>query len=277
MRLSQSVVAALTAVAVLLFGTAAHAGAWTQAEGDYYAKVWARAMAGSAGFFADGEVRELEVDFRDLSANLYTEYGVTDAITVSFNTTPFGNVKVGDTSQNYVGEQGFGVRYGLLRGAVPVAVEGRYGYAPGVGRKAVGAGIVDDMPWFYAATTATQSFNLSAHVGYGGSVGWVNLGFGAKGYTQDGRDPALEGVLNTGTSFGSVALGLSLFYHEPLGDVEVNAIAGSGQTRYLGIVLGGTWWVTEAVGVGIGAEGVAFAAANAAAPVFTLSVEIKSP
>jgi hypothetical protein len=273
-RLSLLVIVAASAI---LWSAPASAGAWTQAEGNYYAKFWARGMAGSAGFFADGEVRELEVDFRDLSANLYTEYGVTDAVTVSFNTTPFGNVKVGDESQNYVGEQGVGVRYGLLRGAVPLSLEGRYGYTPGVGRKVVGSGVVDGMPWFYSPTLSTQSFQLTASVGYGGSVGWVNLGLGAKAYTEENLDEAIEGVLNTGTSFGPVAVGLSLFYHEPLGDVEVNGISGAQQTRYLGVVVGGTYWITDALGVGLGAEGVAFAAANAAAPVFTLSVEAKSP
>lgn len=253
----------------------AHAGAWSQAEGAWYAKVWARAMSGSAGFFADGEVRELGVDFSDFSANAYAEYGVTDTITVTADATPYGYAKVGDSSRHYLGEDGVGVRYGVLQGVVPVAVQARYGYASGLGDAVLGSGVVEDKAWVYAPTITTHVLDLSAQVGAGGSVGWINLGIGAKAYSNEALDEAVYGVLNAGTSFGPVALGTSLFLHEPLGDIVVNNVAGTSQTRYLGVVVGATWWVSEGFGVGAGVEGVAYAAANAAAPVFTLSLEFQ--
>lgn len=274
--MNRTLVSGIVVAGFLLAAGTVHAGAWTQAEGNYYAKFWARTMSGTAGFFPDGEVLELDTRFTDLSANIYAEYGITDGVTVSANSTPYGFAKVGDKSKGYLGEQAIGVRYGILRGAVPVAVEGRYGYSAGVGRGVVGSGIAKGQPWFYAPTISTQTIDLSLQAGFGGSFGWINLGVGGKYYTHNHLDEALYASLATGTSFGPVSLGLSFFYHEPFGDIEVNNIAGTAQTRYLGNALSATWWLSETMGVGLGAEGAIYAAANAAAPVFTLNFEMKS-
>ncbi len=260
----------------LLWASVAQAGAWTQEEGNGYAKVWGRALLGSAAYFADGEVRDLDDSFTDLTLNLYGEYGVADGWTLLAAGAPLGFASSAGESTLYSEGGVLGVRRRILGGSVPLAFEARYGYRPGVGEKVLVAGQVEGNPYAYIPTVESHTADGELQIGMGTSWGWVTGSFGARFYSRERIDPTLLGNFQIGTRVGSsVVLDFHVFMHEPLGDVEVTEITGAGQTRYLGLGFGGSWWFVEDWGVNLGLDGVVYAASNAATPSIMLGLEHK--
>jgi len=250
----------------------ATAGGWTQPSGGFYAKVWDRSLIGSKAYLASGEA--LEVDsFQDHALNLYGEYGLLDQLTLVGFTTPVGWATYGEESTSYVGPSFVGARWGLLQGAVPLAIEAHYGFAPSVGERDLAP---LDPTLAYIPTVATQRVDGELQVGYGLPGGWATASVGARYFTADGLDPVLTANAQLGysSSFGIVAE-LHAGLARPFGDVEVTNVAGAGQTDYLGLGVGVSYWFNDHVGVSAGVDGVVYARSNAATPALTLGIEVK--
>ncbi len=266
----------LAVVGLSLVSSVAWAGGWTQEEGAYYAKVWGRALVGENGYFADRESRTLADPFTDLSLGVYGEYGLTPGWTLLATGAPVGYASAGEGSALYVGPLVGGVRRAILTGDVRLAVEGRYGFAPGVGDKVVGQGVVEGQPYVYRPALLNHQGELELQVGWGWGGGWLSGSAGAQASSAEGVDPAVIGSFQVGVkAWDAFVFDMQLWLREPLGDVTDTNVAGVGQTRYLGVGLGASWWFSQSWGLRLGLEGVFYAASNAAAAPLTLAIEHK--
>lgn len=261
---------------VLLVAGEARAGGWTQAEGAWYVKAWGRLLSGGRGFVGDGANEALGRDFTDQAFNLYGEYGLLPDTTLVVQATPFGRAAVGDASTLYIGPLGLGARQRLYAGAVQLAVEGRYFYQPDVGEEVLARGVAGGDAWVYVPTVETHRFDAEVQLGAGLPAGlWLSAAAGLRAHTRDALDPAVIGLAQLGwsSSFGLVAELHGTLY-EPLGDVEPPFnVAGTGQTRYVGLGLGLSYWFHPSWAVSLGADSAPFAVANAAAAPLTLGIE----
>ena len=103
---------------------------------------------------------------------------------------------------------------------------------------------------------------------------WLTASVGLRGFSEDELDPVVFGFGQLGWQVAdSMTLDFRLMLHEVLGDIDVINVSGAGQTRYLGIGLGYSYWFTDAVAVNVGFEGVAYAASNAATPSLLFGIE----
>lgn len=261
-------------LALILAPQLALAGGWTQPTGQAYAKLWYRGLIGQAAFDTGGEIVDLEDGFTDHAVNLYAEVGLVDWLTLVVHTNPFGAASFAGGDTTYVGRTNAGLRAGTAFGDTRLAIEAQYGFAPSTGAESIGENVVDGVPYFYAPTVETQSFSGELQAGHPLSFGWLAVSAGVRGFTADGLDPAIIGFGQLGWNVASnMTLDLHLNLHEVLGDVEVNNVAGAGQTRYLGWGLGYSWWFTDAVALAVGFEGVAYAQSNAATPSLIFGIE----
>ena len=275
-----TLLASMAALACTLFTTtdSALAGAWTQARGEGYAKLWTRTLVGQQAYFADGEVRELPDRFTDLTLNAYGELGLTDRWTlVGICSACLGHADAG-VGERTLYTDGFevGIRRGLLSGAFPVAIELHYGASPGTGARRLTQGEVQGEAFEYIPTLQTQKLSGELQLGMGASWGWASANLGGRWYSHEGLDPVLFGLAQVGTTTksGFVFEG-HLLLHEPLGEIAVTNITGVGQTRYLGLGFSASWWISDHLGLNLGFDGVIYAASNAATPSILLGIEIK--
>lgn len=267
----RTTLALLIALTGLLATSAAHAGGWTQPRGGYYAKIWDRSLLGSKAYLASGEAMEVG-SFQDHALNVYAEYGVLDRLTLIGFATPVGWARYDDEDTTWVGPAFLGARYGVLTGGVPLALEIHYGYAPSIGERDLAL----DPDLAYIPTISTQRLDTELQIGYGIPGGWTTAAVGARAWTADGLDPALTANAQIGYSstYGIVAeLHAGLYY--PFGDVVQTNVSGAGQTSYLGLGLGVSYWFTDHVGLNLSADGVIYARSNAATPALTVGVELK--
>ncbi len=262
---------------ICALSTPALAGGWTQPEGDYYAKTWVRGLIGGTAFLTDGSTAELPESFQDFALNLYGEYGLTDDLTLVLNATPIGYSKYADESATYVENLGGGLRYGVKLGEARLAVEARYGYAPGVGEDSLGEGVVDEEPFVWAPTVETQLVDGELQLGLPLSFGWLAFGAGARWYAHEDLDPALKASAQLGWKVTeSWTLAFTVPVHWATGDIEFTNASGAGQTRYVGNSLLASYWFSPAWALTFGFEGAAYAASNAATPSLIFGVEMKS-
>ncbi len=269
--------AALLTLAVLGSAHTAYAGAWTQAEGKAYVKAWTRSLRGSNGYFKDRKARDLGITYQDLSLNLYGELGLTDTWTLVGNVQPIGYAAIEDENALFSGPWRVGARRGLLFGDLKLAVEAHAGYAPPFGDKIIASGIAEAQTWDYQPTVSGAQADAELQLGYGLPWGWIAANAGARWYSAQSVDPVIYGNLQLGVQLGAgFVFDTLLFLHEPLGEVTRSSIAGTGQTRYLGIGLGLSYWLTPNWGLNLGASGVAYAYSNAAAAPLTFGVEYKN-
>ncbi|WBA42792.1 hypothetical protein [Hymenobacter canadensis] len=112
-----------TGVAVLLAAPVARAGGgWTRAQGGGYAKIGLTTVSTTSYHPLGGGTIET-ARFRQQVASLYAEYGLTDRWEVVLNTPVYRRAEfVTATPTQGFGDVQLGVRYGLLRGAWPLAV-----------------------------------------------------------------------------------------------------------------------------------------------------------
>ena len=252
------------------------AAAWTQPAGGAYAKLSYRGLFGSGMFDLDGEIVELPDSFTDHAVNLYAELGLLDDLTLIVLSNPFGMASSGDESTTYVGRSAIGLRAGRAFGTTRLAIEARYGFAPDIGETSVATGVVDGKPYTYVPTVQTQSYTGEVQVGQPLSFGWLAASVGIEGYSRAGLDPAVIGFGQLGWSMNdTMTLDLHLNLHEVLGDVTAINVAGAGQTRYLGLGLGYSWWFAKSFALSATFEGVAYAESNAGAPSLNLGVEYR--
>jgi hypothetical protein len=257
---------------VLLIPATADAKAWTQPEGDTYAKVWLRGIFGSDAFLADGTIADSE-SYQDVSLRHYVEYGLTDDWTLLTYGAPAGLASYGNNSSAYVGPLALGVRRGFIDGPVQLAAEAHYGYAPRAGDKDLAPqGALES----YRPAVETHFGVGELQVGYGLGWGWMVASAGFQWNSAEEVDSAVIGFSQLGVKLTEtwIVEAHSSIY-EPLGDVEETNVSGVGQTRYLGFGVGVSWWVTEAFGLNAGIDGAVYAESNAAAPSFSLGMEGK--
>jgi hypothetical protein len=62
----------------------------------------------------------------------------------------------------------------------------------------------------------------------------------------------------------------------PTGDITEDALAGTGQTRYLGTGFSFSAWLTRRFALHVGRDGARGVRANAAAPVYAFGVELRT-
>jgi site-specific recombinase len=87
-------------------------------------------------------------------------------------------------------------------------------------------------------------------------------------------DVVLVGTAQVGWKpLDALTLDLHLPYNITLADYAENNVSGAGNTDYVGLGLGASWWFTSAFGVNLGFDAVVFAQANAATPSITAGVE----
>lgn len=252
------------------------AAGWTQPAGNAYAKLSYRGLLGSGAFDADGGTFELPDPYADHAVNLYAELGLRDDLTLIVLSNPFGIASSGDESTTYVGRSAIGLRAGGAFGSTRLAIEARYGFAPDIGETSVATGEVDGKAYTYVPTVQTQSYTGEVQVGQPLSWGWLAASVGIRGFSRAGLDPAVVGFGQLGWNMNdTMTLDLHLNLHEVLGDVEAINVAGAGQTRYLGVGFGYSWWFAQAFALNATFEGVAYAASNAATPSLNLGFEYR--
>lgn len=264
-------------IAVLAAPFTARAGGWTQPAGAHYAKVWGRALLGDRAFFPDGEVRDLDGSFSDFVVQAYGEYGLTDRVTLVANLAPIGRAEFDGNSTAYVGPFEVGARYGLLRdglwpGGPRIAFEARAGGTGLVGDEVLARGEIEGHAFEYQPVVSTWRATGELQLGVPLPFGWLAANAGGRFYGSDVLDPVVIGSLQLGFGGGTFVPDIHVNLAEPLGDPDDN-VAGSGQTRYLGVGVGLTWWLGERWGFNGGLEGVAYAETNLAAPTLTIGFE----
>ena len=274
----------LLCVCALLYPTRTEAAGWTLDPGSFYFKLYTRTLVGAWAYRADG-LRKLQLGlpvYQDYQLNLYAEYGLLDRLNLIAASTPVGFASMDGERVMYIGPSEGGLRWGFLRGKWNLAAEGRYGYAPGVGERAIfdenfGEG-EETRRLVYVAATQNHHGDLQLQAGRGFSQGrWFAASLGIRMNSNRDIDHALTGLVQYGRSWSS---GWSFESHfmlyEPFGaDIDVTNISGVGQTRYLGIGVSGTYWYREYAGIFFGLDGVLYAASNAATPSVALGLEFR--
>ncbi len=95
---------------------------WVKPKGELYSKLSLGAFASSKYYNLNGDLLNT-AQFRQLSLGLYGEYGLTDRIDVIINWSSFKAQGFETTSTVAgIGDLGLGIKYGVLKGVVPVSV-----------------------------------------------------------------------------------------------------------------------------------------------------------
>ncbi len=269
--MSTSTRRALAILAVsLLYPATAHAMAWTQPAGKGYAKMWLRGIFGNHAFKADGSIVPV-AGYQDVSVRYYVELGLTDKLTAVTWGTPAGWSRYDHTNLGYVGPLAVGLRRGFFDGRFRMAVEAQYGYTPDIGEENIaklGTGVS------YLPQVRTQFAVGELQAGYSFDWGWAVASGGLRWNSRVGVDSVAQGFVQVGWQLTeTVSANVHAVAYEPFGPVEDTNVAGTGQTRYVGVGLAASWWVSPGWGLSAGVEGAPYAQSNAATPSFTLGVE----
>lgn len=254
--------------------TEAYAG-WVQPPGGYYLKLWDRTLAGQKAFDLDGGQLDLGTKYQDHALNLYGELGLTDELTLVVRATPLGYASIADTSTLYSGLTMIGLKLALLRGGLPLALEVAYGYSPPLDPLATGTGA--GATWVFRPSLEQHLAKTELSAGWSLDPVWARAAAGAIFTSGDALDPALEARLAVGLSlpFGlgaQVAMG----YHATVRAPRIIDVTGAGNTRYLGLELGASWWFLDDVGVSVGLGTAPFAESNAATASLSFGLELRS-
>lgn len=281
---------------VLTQASQVFAGGWLQPEGDHYVKVWMRSLMGKKAFLSDGQVRELDANFKDISLSAYSEYGLNRNTTIVLSSTFLGlatfesddsNTKTGDTM--YIGPLELSMRKAISTGPLKVAFQFGYGYTPPVGNETIAEGALQDENmdscggsclFFYTPTVNAHRVVSELQVGYGFLNGiWItgNVGGGYPFLVEDDNidlDPTIHGVFQVGKEWSSgLVANFHLNFVQPLGDVIRNEISGRGQTKYISPGVGMSYWLTKHWSVLVGADFVIQAASNLGALPIAIGIE----
>lgn len=250
----------------------AHAGAWTQAEGDHYAKIWGLLLRGGAGFDLEGETFETDT-YQNYSINYYVEYGLIEKWTILSHGRPVGYANYGGNTTPFVDDLNAGVRRGFLNGPVRLGIEGTFGFrgiAPG---RNLAPSNVD---WTYAPAIQTGTAKIEGQLGVAIPNGWIALNAGLRGYTEEELTNSFVGLFQVGyTIRNKVTLDLHLPINLVLGEIETLNVAGSGETDYIGAGLGVSWWLKPDFAINAAFDGVVSATANSATPAIMFGIEVR--
>lgn len=260
----------------------AQAGAWSQEQGQCYAKVWARAIVGSGAFETDGGTRGDIADYADVSAQIYAECGLHPQLTAIVFGAPFGWASAGSESAVYMGPIGVGLRFEPYwsTGATRFALQAAYSFAPPVGDDVLFEEAGADPRVFYQAALENHYGEIQALLGHGFSISrkvsaWFSGGAGVRINSAGSMSPAIVASLQLGfTFYERFQLEVHVPVYEPFarGVTETN-ISGVGQTRYIGWGLGASFWIADSFALTAGFEGAALASSNAATPSLIFGIE----
>ena len=193
-----------------------------------------------------------------------------------------GLARIGDNERVYSGGGGVGARYRLTRSRISTAVEVQVGLRPSSGVQE--SGIVEvtegenvSLQAYEAEPsvgTAHGSFELQ--MGYSLSFFWLSATGGVRAFTNDRLEPAfyVNGQIGWITTF-DLTFDLHFNWYHSSGTIGPLNVYGAGQTRYLGIGVGASYWMTDHVALHLGFDGVLFATANAATPALQIGVAFR--
>ncbi len=249
-----------------LLAVSAHAAGWTQPAGGWFVKAGYRAVPGAGARLADGSFAETR-PFVDHAAQVYAELGVTDAWTAVLTGAPLGYAVYDAQATLYTGPTLVGLRRALGTGAVRTAAELRIGGAP-----PVGAVDLDPTEGLYQPTVAGGLIDGELQLGTSLGDGWLSLSAGVRGHTA--LHPAALGMAQVGRAWDHLVLDVHVPVHWSFAVDTVN-VTGAGDTQYVGLGLGLSWWFGERAGVQTGFDGGPVARANAAAPSLPLALLLR--
>lgn len=256
----------------------ANAAGWTQPEGEFYLKAWDRLIFGDKAFLEDGSTATLDQSFHDHALGYYVEYGVAENVTLTAQGLPIGFAALGAESTVYSGQEAVGARFAILRSPTLVAAtEIRYGYVAGIGEDEFSGYDLGGIDVVYRPTVETHVFAVEFQGGLSISPAWISATLGAQWNTRRALRNVLLGTVQVGAStrFGLVGE-IHLTAHEALGGrFRPTNIAGTGDTRYLGVGIGLSYWLTPAFAFFGGVDGAFLARVNLAAPPISLGIEIR--
>lgn len=251
---------------------------WVQGQDKVYGKVWASVLAGSKGFDVDGEVVDVE-PFSIVSTRIYLEYGLAENFTLVGIAEPFAiaSVEDGDSSNSraYVGPVIGGVRAAIRKGKIPVAIEFRGG---GTGDRGDVNLAPADAGYVFVPTRRGMVAEFDLQVGASFWQMWAQLRWGLGTNSSEDVSGYSMGQFQLGWSHPGSGIVVDIRSHMrlPLEDVEVMDVAGGGQTAYIGLGLGASWWFTKHMAVTVGFDGVVMAKSNAGAAPFTIGFEARN-
>lgn len=249
----------------------AHAGAWTQPTGECYAKIWSTALVGSAAFGLEDETFETE-SYKDFALAHYIECGVAPKWTVLTSGEPIGWAEYDSERALYTGRLGLGVRRGFLDGPLRLALEADWGHQGLVGDEELAV----TEPFSFRPVHRSHTLRAGGSIGYGRSTWWITADVGYRYFSARELSGAIVGNLQVGWKpLDALVLDLHLPLHLQTQAIDTNNISGAGNTNYLGLGLGASWWFNDFVAVNVGFDGVVFARANAATPAVQLGVELR--
>ncbi len=263
---------------LLLSLSTAHAGAWTQPQGQHYGKVNGRIVSGRSAFDLDGELVETD-PFTDANLQAYYEVGLTDLLTLVYTGTPLGRVTFAGTSAPYLGPNAVGVRRALWNQHLKVAAEGRVGWTEPFsdGDLVAKSGATNTPEGFvYTPTVANHFLDLALSLGRGVGNGWVTGAIGGRVNTGEGLGEAVIGNAQFGWTFkGKFVVDAHTSWYLPNNPVEQVNISGGGDTRYFGFGFGFGWWVRPDLGLVVTAEGAPVAVSNAGSPSLCVGLQFR--
>ncbi len=263
----------------LTVATPAFGGAWTQAPGSGYAKVWNRTLVGRDAIRADQFSAGLRLDdvYQDHQLQMYGELGLIEGVTWVGYVSPAGFTRFGEERRVYVGPAWTGLRARLVRsGNVVLSVQGTAGGRPPVGDTPLFEGLQEGQPIVVRSTAPTGRADAELQLGIGLNPWWVSMHAGARGFTSAVFGTALSGYVQAGRRIGPRAV---VDVHFPiywtLREIEEIDLFGIANTRYVGFGLTGSYWLTDHLAVTGSIEGVAVAVSNAATPSLNLGIELR--
>jgi len=263
----------------LLAATPAFGGAWTQAPGSGYAKVWNRTLVGRNAIRADrlGATIRLDDVYQDHQLQMYGELGLAEGVTGVGYVSPVGFTRFGEERRVYVGPAWTGVRVRLARsGRVVLSIQGMAGGRPPVGDTPLFEGSQQGQPLVVRSTAATGRADAELQLGIGLNPWWLSLHGGARGFTSEAFGTAVYGYVQAGRRLGSRAV---VDVHFPVywtvREIEEIDLFGIANTRYVGFGLTGSYWITDHLSITGSFEGVAVAASNAATPSLNVGIELR--
>ena len=270
-------VALLLAILVTSVATDAVGAAWVQPPGGSYSKIWLRSLVGRHAILADGSHITLSESYSDFSLNAAVEYGITPAFTLIALGTPLaGSAAFADSRSSYMGFLGLGGRVLLWDGITKVSIAGDIAYNPNVGTSStLVTRVARGKGYFYVPAVNTHRFSGALEIGQPWSWGWLVATLGGRTYSNDDLQPTLTGFLQLGYNGGAWTLDGHANVSYQTDPIEVSNISGAGQTRYVGVGIGMSYWLTQTLAVNLGLAGAPYFRANAAAPVVLTGIEIK--
>lgn len=280
--------------ALLCLGSVAHAAGWVRPVGAWYAKIDNRILIAERGYPAGGgAARDTGGRYSDWALALYGELGVTPRVTAIISATPIGHARFEDrrsavfgerinAATAYVGPISGGARWAVLQGRLNLAIEARYGWAPPVGDRVVGAGAYDCAgrtcgDFFWQPTVASHRFDAELQLGVSlpGRL-WLSGAAGGRAFVGVDQDPALRGFGQLGwRALDWLGVEGHVDAWQPTGAVVTDALAGSGQTRYVGLGVSVSVQLGDGIAVRLARDGARGVEANAAAAIWSVGVELE--